>query len=143
MLSNIVLVAVCMIAVIMVMFGGSVSPNLLGIAIVYAIQLTGFLQWSVRAAVEMENNMTAVERLLAFDNIIQEAPRLQEQDPSRLEWPSRGEVVIRNLSMRYRPDLDLVLKNVTVNIPAGSMCGICGRSGSGRCNMIIVFLLVA
>jgi hypothetical protein len=35
-------------------------------------------------------------------------------------WPPRGEVVFRNVWMRYRPDLDFVLRGLTVTIPAGS-----------------------
>ena len=33
-----------------------------GLALIYALQITGLLQWTVRTFIETENNMTAVER---------------------------------------------------------------------------------
>lgn len=52
--------------------GGTVDPNYLGMALVYALQLTGLLQWTVRVTIETETNMTAVERLLVFNAITPE-----------------------------------------------------------------------
>lgn len=36
----------------------SLDPVLVGLGVVYALTLTGFLQWSVRLFVETENNLT-------------------------------------------------------------------------------------
>lgn len=44
-------------------------------------------------------------------------------------WPWRGHVEFKNVSMRYNPQSPLVLKNVSVNIPAGSTLGVVGRTG--------------
>jgi ABC-type multidrug transport system fused ATPase/permease subunit len=59
--------------------GVDVDPNYLGLALVYALQLTGLLQWTVRVATETETNMTAVERLLAFTDI---PPEGQQNRPA-------------------------------------------------------------
>lgn len=50
------------------------------------------------------------------------------QENSRL----RGEIVLENVSFRYRLDLPLVLENISLSIPAGMKVGIVGRSGSGK-----------
>lgn len=34
-------------------------------------------------------------------------------------WPQHGEVKVANLSVRYRPEMDLVLKNISFAISAG------------------------
>lgn len=34
-------------------------------------------------------------------------------------WPSRGEVEFRNYSVRYRPGLDLVLKDLSLRVRGG------------------------
>ena len=52
--------------------GGGINPNLLGIGLVYSLQLTALLQWTVRMTIDAENNSTSVERLLAFVNITPE-----------------------------------------------------------------------
>ena len=36
-------------------------------------------------------------------------------------WPSKGEVTFKHYSTRYRPDLDLVLKDVTLKIKSNEM----------------------
>ena len=43
-----------------------------------------------------------------------------------------GAIEIQDISFRYRVDLPLVLKNVTVSIAPGEKIGIVGRSGSGK-----------
>jgi len=44
----------------------------------------------------------------------------------------KGEVFCENVSFRFRENTPMVLKNVTVTIPAGSFVGIVGESGSGK-----------
>jgi ABC-type multidrug transport system fused ATPase/permease subunit len=42
----------------------SVETYILALALTYTLQLTGLMQWFVRQTAEVENNMTALERLL-------------------------------------------------------------------------------
>ena len=75
--------------------------------------------------------MTAVERLFAFANVQSEAPYFREVD-KQLEsssWPAQGSIAFHDLSMRYRPELPLVLKNVSFAVRPGEKIGICGRTG--------------
>jgi subfamily B ATP-binding cassette protein HlyB/CyaB len=44
----------------------------------------------------------------------------------------KGEVMIENLSFRYRLDAPPVLENINLCVPAGTTVGIVGRSGSGK-----------
>ena len=43
-----------------------------------------------------------------------------------------GEIALENVSFRYRIDMPLVLKDVSLKIKAGQKIGIVGRSGSGK-----------
>ncbi len=43
--------------------------------------------------------------------------------------PPALQVNFENVEMRYRPGLPLVLKGLTVHIPAASKCGVVGRTG--------------
>jgi ABC-type multidrug transport system ATPase subunit len=47
-------------------------------------------------------------------------------------WPATGEIELRDVEMRYRDGLPLVLKRVTASIRGGERIGICGRTGSGN-----------
>jgi ATP-binding cassette, subfamily C (CFTR/MRP), member 1 len=137
--SVLVILFVSLIAVLMVDYGGSVNANMLGLALVYALQLTGMLQWTVRVTIETENNMTAAERLLTFNDIASEAARTAPSDPDSDSWPSKGHISIRNLSMSYRPGLDRVISGVDLDIPGGCKVGVCGRTGAYDSNVCIVY----
>ncbi|MBR0458563.1 MAG: peptidase domain-containing ABC transporter [Victivallales bacterium] len=49
--------------------------------------------------------------------------------------PIQGRIDFENVQFRYRPDLPNVLRNFTLSLPAGSMLGVVGRSGSGKTTM--------
>lgn len=53
-------------------------------------------------------------------------------------WPWRGNVQFSNVSMRYNPAAPLVLKGVTLTVPAGTTLGLVGRSGSGKSSLLLV-----
>lgn len=60
------------------------------------------------------------------------------QEPERglsfsgLREPIKGGIAFENVTFRYAPDLHPALDNVTVEIPAGTVVGLVGRSGSGK-----------
>ena len=47
-------------------------------------------------------------------------------------WPWRGELTMRNLSMRYNEYSPLALKGINLSVPRGTTLGVVGRSGSGK-----------
>ena len=230
-IANMIVFSVAVLAVAIANAGNFVDPNLLGLALVYSLQLTGLLQWTVRVTIETENNMTAVERLLVFADIVpeegvieaeeagmdEEAPPLSSTSgqelhrieleegggeeeridavggstPSKLEatataslyisipahesgdeevedkgeelshhhqqlhrhprqqyrqhalhpvasaastraWPSTGAIEFRNLQVRYRPGLPLVLKGINLVVAGRQKVGVVGRTASGK-----------
>ena len=61
---------------------------------------------------------------------------LEETKPQP-SWPDKGEVVLSDFDVRYRPDLDLVLKEVSVKIAPGEKVGIVGRTGAGKSSVAL------
>ena len=47
-------------------------------------------------------------------------------------WPWRGNLQFRNVSMRYNSGSPLILKGVSLTVPAGTTLGVVGRTGSGK-----------
>ncbi|KAL2507646.1 ABC transporter C family member 4 [Forsythia ovata] len=60
-----------------------------------------------------------------------------------LNWPTHGNVELKDLQVRYRPDTPLVLKGLTLSIRGGEKIGVVGRTGGGKSTLIqVLFRLV-
>ena len=110
--------------------GNGTYAGFIGISLTYGMRVTGMLNWIVRSTTELSTQMNCVERILHYVNNItaEEKPGMTAPPSS---WPSRGAISFRRYSMRYRPGLELVLRNIDCEIQAGEKVGICGRTGSG------------
>ncbi|KAH9852113.1 metal resistance protein YCF1 [Lenzites betulinus] len=113
-----------------------VDAGLVGFVLSYALNTTGSLNWLVRSASEVEQNIVSVERILHYIELAPEAPwEVPGTVPEN--WPATGEVEFRQYSARYRPELDLVLKDLNVKIQGSEKIGIVGRTGSGKSTLLL------
>ncbi|XP_045474208.1 multidrug resistance-associated protein 1 isoform X6 [Harmonia axyridis] len=115
----------------------NIDAGLVGLSVSYALQITQTLNWLVRMTSDVENNIVAVERIKEYAESPQEAPwEIKNKTPANT-WPEVGNVIFKNLSVRYRPGLDLVLKKVSFNINGGEKVGIVGRTGAGKSSLTL------
>ncbi|KAG7191367.1 uncharacterized protein KQ657_003488 [Scheffersomyces spartinae] len=111
----------------------NIGASSVGLLMSYVLQIAGQLSMVIRNYTQVENEMNSVERVCeyAFD-LPQEAPYLIEATAPPSSWPEKGSIKIEKASMSYRPDLPLVLKNMSVEINGCEKIGICGRTGAGK-----------
>ncbi|XP_034486468.1 probable multidrug resistance-associated protein lethal(2)03659 [Drosophila innubila] len=110
-----------------------------GLAITQAMGMTGMVQWGMRQSAELENTMTAVERVVEYDEIEPEGEyesSLDKKPP--ITWPEEGKIVADDLSLRYFPDPQskYVLKSLNFEIKPMEKVGIVGRTGAGKSSLI-------
>lgn len=74
--------------------------------------------------------MISVERIAQYTKVPQEAPPIIEKYRPPPNWPDKGEIIFDNICMRYRPNLELVLKGVSFKVNPGEFIGIVGRTVS-------------
>lgn len=116
---------------------GNMPPGLLALAVTYSLQVTAVFNWSVRQAAETENNMASVERLVYYEKELEhEAPPVVADNRPAPQWPDKGVIEFKQLEMRYRDDLPLVLKGLNLSIRGGEKIGIVGRTGAGKVWML-------
>ncbi|CAL1613879.1 unnamed protein product [Knipowitschia caucasica] len=139
------IVLISTVAGFIIAMKNNISPSYAGLAISYAVQLTGLFQFTVRLVTVTEAKFTSVERI---DNYIKtlesEAPRESDkQSAPAPSWPQQGKIIFKNVVMRYRPELPLVLKGMSFNIQPQETIGIVGRTGSGKSSLgVALFRLV-
>lgn len=64
------------------------------------------------------------------------AYEIAESKPPK-EWPTDGVVSFNNVVLKYRPELDSALKNLTFKSRALERIGIVGRTGSGKSSLFV------
>ncbi|XP_074741583.1 multidrug resistance-associated protein 1 isoform X2 [Strix uralensis] len=116
------------------------SPGTAGFSISCALQITGVLNWMVRSWTEIENNIVSVERVREYLRTPKEAPWTLNGKLQGHVWLTDGRIEFRNYSLRYRPNLELALKQVNLTINGQEKIGITGRTGAGKSTLAVGLL---
>ncbi|KAK5861056.1 hypothetical protein PBY51_022480 [Eleginops maclovinus] len=138
---------ICSIFVSITSFGciylrDGLEPGAVGLALSYAVTLTGMFQWGVRQSAEIENMMTSVERVVEYAELESEAPWETEKRPPH-DWPEAGSITFDRVNFSYSASERLVLKNLTVVFPSREKVGIVGRTGAGKSSLISALFRLA
>ena len=112
------------------------------LTITYALDFTSALLWAVRMHAEMEMAMNCVERVNEYSEIEQEPPSIVEGNRPAADWPTQGEVVMDNISIRYSPDTPDVLKGVSFHIKPHEKVAVVGRTGAGKSTLSLAFFRI-
>ena len=92
-----------------------------------------------RQSVEVETQMTSVERILEYSSLEQEPPhQLPNKYQPPINWPSQGRIIFQNVSMSHSNHSSslLVLHNISLIIEPTDKIGIVGRTGAGKSSFI-------
>uniref|UniRef100_A0A7N6C441 Uncharacterized protein n=1 Tax=Anabas testudineus TaxID=64144 RepID=A0A7N6C441_ANATE len=133
------------VALLIVFMHNQIPPAYAGLAISYAVQLTGLFQFTVRLLTETEARFTSVERINHYIKCLEsEAPRQSPEAAAPApSWPQQGKITFQDVEMCYRDHLPLVLKNLSFTIMPEETIGIVGRTGSGKSSLAVaLFRLV-
>ena len=131
--------------------GLGITVPVISLAISYVTATTGALTYLSRTIAEFEASMSSTERIMEYSTTIpveRDVIYRKENDDGNPEappasWPLSGEIVMKDVQLKYRPELDLVLKGVSFTIAGGSKVGIVGRTGSGKSTIILsIFRMV-
>ncbi|PFX31266.1 Multidrug resistance-associated protein 4 [Stylophora pistillata] len=111
-----------------------------GLSISYCLQLTNTVQWMLQAIGETENYMTSVERVLSCPEL-QPEPGYDTTIPrAPIDWPQRGCVTFKDVSLNYFLGGPSILKNISFSVIPGEKIGIVGRTGAGKSSIIACLL---
>lgn len=133
----VVILSAAGLSIISVANRSGLSAGFVGLLMSYALQITTSLNWIVRQTVEVETNIVSVERVLEYARLPSEAPEVIKGSRPPVTWPARGALEFRNYSTRYREGLDLVLKNINLDVKSHEKIGVVGRTGAGKSSLTL------
>ncbi|TVU18150.1 hypothetical protein EJB05_34227, partial [Eragrostis curvula] len=113
-----------------------IKKEFVGMSLSYGLTLNHLIYETVTTTCDLENDMIAVERVNQYSNLPSEAAwEVADRLPSP-NWPSQGDIDIKDLKVRYRANTPLILKGMTVRIWSGEKIGVVGRTGSGKSTLV-------
>nr|XP_006210591.1 canalicular multispecific organic anion transporter 1 isoform X1 [Vicugna pacos] len=121
-------------SLMMVIYRKTLDGDTVGFVLSNSLNITQTLNWLVRMTSEIETNIVAVERINEYIKVENEAPWVTDKRPPE-GWPSKGEIQFSNYQVRYRPELDLVLRGITCEIKSAEKIGVVGRTGAGKSSL--------
>ncbi|KAJ3234486.1 hypothetical protein HDU81_001373 [Chytriomyces hyalinus] len=126
----------------MALFGVALNINraLLGLALSYALTMMFQLNFGLRNLAAVEALMNSVERLSHYITDLKpegsgkQQQLVQSQPPKN--WPQAGSLEFKNLTLKYRPELQPILHSLSFKIEPGTKVGVVGRTGAGKSSII-------
>ncbi|OWF39706.1 Multidrug resistance-associated protein 5 [Mizuhopecten yessoensis] len=118
------------IIIIVVLFTkGTISPALAALSLTMSINVS----FSLTHLVHECRFLSHSQRMFHYHS---HCPSL-ETGSSKVDenWPSQGRITFSNVMMKYRSDMDLVLRNIIFDILPKQKVGIVGRTGAGKSSL--------
>ena len=123
---------VAFLIVFTILFKDKFSAAAVAIIYTYCDKMKMSLIHGLRTLTFYENSMIGYERCMEYTKCPSEAPTKNVADSKLNNWPDKGKIEFINFSVKYRPDTEIVLKNINFLIQGKEKIGIVGRTGSGK-----------
>ena len=91
-------------------------PSAAGLVLVNIFQTSAFVPFLMKLKAEFVACINSLHRLFEYTKLKEEAPAQIEKTKPDPSWPQTGSIAFNNVSFKYRPELPLVLKRVSVRI---------------------------
>ncbi|KAF2035160.1 ABC bile acid transporter-like protein [Setomelanomma holmii] len=115
-----------------------ITPGLTAFVLITASKFVVHTEWMCRIYGQLEMDFTSVERVVELLDIEKEEPGVVEPPAY---WPTySGDIEFEDATIRYAPNLEPALQNITLKIPAGSNTAVIGRTGSGKSTLALSLL---
>ncbi|XP_069129777.1 ATP-binding cassette sub-family C member 5-like isoform X2 [Argopecten irradians] len=118
----------------MILTKGTIAPALAALSLSLTIRVVSVMQFIVRIMNETEARFTSIERIHEYESKLDTEVDTSSVVPDE-SWPREGRLIFSNVLMRYRNDMDPVLRNIHFDIQPKQKVGIVGRTGAGKSSL--------
>ena len=124
-----------------------VTPGTAGVTLAYASLISFRIPAMFLMSSALERLLAAIQRILEYTDLTPEEPPPPKGAAAAAapppEWPSDGAVVLKNVTLRYSPELPPVLRGVSLSAAHGERLGLCGRTGAGKSSVLLAVFRMA
>ncbi|XP_033742889.1 multidrug resistance-associated protein 5-like isoform X2 [Pecten maximus] len=119
---------------VMILMKGTIPPAFAALSYILCVRVVSSMQFIVRVTNETESRFTSVERIHEYESNIEIEDDSVSVIPDK-NWPQDGCLIFSDVTMRYRKDMDPVLRNIRFDIKPKQKVGIVGRTGAGKSSL--------
>ncbi|XP_049784178.1 ATP-binding cassette sub-family C member 5-like isoform X6 [Schistocerca cancellata] len=142
-IDSLAVVAVCLTSCFVIAFRDVIPPAMSGLALSYSAHISGIFQYTVRLVSETEMRFISVERINSYLRKLMPEDFKTAKINVLPEWPTKGRIEFKNVSLCYREGLPNVLKGINFIIESAEKIGIVGRTGSGKSSLVAAIYRMA
>ena len=119
-----------------------------GFMLVFAGNITWNVNWMLINLRQIELKGVSLERTTEYRLLEREdGYTLNPNDPTYTEaetdvadsWPKKGDIEVKDLKVRYGPDMPDILHGVSFSVKSGERIGIVGATGGGKSTLAKAF----
>ena len=115
-----------------------INKEEISILITFSLNVIESLCQLYRSLLDLSLNKIYFDRLLQYENLEKE---IEHFNKSSIPF-SYGDIKFDNISMKYKKNSELILKNINITIKLGEKVAIIGRTGSGKSSLILCLLRI-
>ncbi|CAO3626391.1 unnamed protein product [Cunninghamella blakesleeana] len=116
----------------------NLDASLAGFCLSYVLLYSDQMFWAIRRYTSLEMSFNAIERVVEFMEMDQEAGAITDYRPPS-QWPTDGRIEVKDLEVRYAKDLPAVIHNLSFTVNPQEKIGIVGATGSGKSTLALSF----
>ncbi|KAK2600430.1 hypothetical protein N8I77_009963 [Diaporthe amygdali] len=128
-------------AVILVAFGiltpSSTSASAIAISLYAIVNFNDSLARLITSWTGLETSLGAISRHRDFEKQTPSEMTFGHPQEISAQWPSQGEMIVRNLTTSYSTGSEPALYNVSMTTRPCQKFAICGRTGSGKSSLVL------
>ncbi len=130
-MNNLSLTLISIFGAIMYLFGQMTLGNISSF-VLYSRKFSGPINEAANIMGEFQSSLSAAERIF---QLMDELSEVGDKAGAKELVDMEGNVKVENISFGYNKN-KIILKNLSMNVPAGSMIAIVGPTGAGKTTLI-------
>ena len=130
-MNNLSLTLISIFGAIMYLFGQMTLGNISSF-VLYSRKFSGPINEAANIMGEFQSSLSAAERIF---QLMDELSEIADKEGAKELVDMEGSVKVENISFGYNKN-KIILKNLSMNAPAGSMIAIVGPTGAGKTTLI-------